>query len=450
MTTHHDMLWTIALGMTLAGCLTTPPAASDAGGDATGIAADAGPDAMPNPCGSVAQYTPQVWPPSTPVGVRDVVATDINGDGNVDIVVTNGAVGDPDYLGFWVLLGPQTDPGALVFHAFAASAAYPRSVAVHDALGSPCADVTTFGENTGNNAGFIEVFENVGPPDMFAALPVLKSIAFTPFGDAVPVHVLYAALDPDSVVDDVVVADLSEMYVLYTSGGDFASQLATSTPVRVGSDGTDLTNWNNINAIFARPSPASTAIDDLLVVEVTAMTWLFDNGARGFGDTMPYRLENEFAFNAFGVVEVDYDQTGPLDVIGGGSQNFGAYAIDSDPQIGAEVLAWANSVPSDDGSIDDVAAGNLGGQDQIEVLLLDGNETDGSHLFLVDGTFKSGTTIMPATFDDYDFAGTIDPFQMVIADFNGDGSPEVWVFDRSGNANCLERNPAAPELRLCQ
>jgi hypothetical protein len=444
----------LAALVAFAGCLSSPePATSDAAvgidGDGGGPTLDA-PVAM-NECGAPGQYTAQDWPPSTPMGIRDVVADDVNGDGEVDLVITNGNVGDTDYLGFWVLLGPQTDPANLVFHAFGASAAYPRSIAMHDVLGNGCLDITTFGENTADTTGFIEVFENTGPPMMFAATPVLKDAGFRPVGDGFPVHVVYAALDTDSAVDDVIVGDLGEMHVLYTSGVDFANELATATPVQLGDDGTDQTNWNNVNAIYPRQSVGNSAVDDLLVVEVNDIHWLHNDESRGFAATTPDTINNAFAFSAFGVVEAQFDMMGPVDIIGGGGQRFGAYTIDDTMGIDFEVFGWQSSVPADDNNIDDIVAGNLGGLGQPEVVMLDRDETNGSHVFLIDGVFASGATVLPNSFFDFDMANEgIHPVAIVIADFNGDQSPELWGFDDVGNAVCLERSPDVPELRLCQ
>lgn len=430
------------LAISLAACLSSPdPATIDAG---------AGEDAMMNACGNRDDFTPMAFPPvGIEIGIRHIHPADINLDGAVDLILTNADVPDEDF-GFFVLLGPQSDASNLVYHAFVPTGAAPHALTVHDIMGEPCPEVTIYGRAKVVATGYAEVYGNVGAPSLLDPIPVRKDVGYQPSNDDAPVHAVYAALDGDGLQNDLVVGDLDTIRVMHTAGTDFASELAVATPVVVGRDGSSTTFWADINAIVPRRSPTDPDVDDLLIIELNTYTWLINDGSGGFDGPTHVSLDNNYVFSAFGVAEVDYDGTDPIDIIGAGGTGFGGYLVaQTDSVAPPTTFEWFGEMPSTDGEMDDVLVADLGGGDQPEVILLDYHATAGSAAHLIDDTFVSNQEALPTTVYTHDFVGA-NPKNGAIANFNGSQGPEVWAFDPNGSARCLERDPAMPQLRLCQ
>lgn len=457
----------IAVLLTLAGCLSIP--AEDTSFDASVFDADPS-DAPPgqldagdgdagiNFCGDVAQFTGSVFPPTgMEVGLRDAYTVDLNNDGFNDIIFSNAEVSSPDDYGFFVLLGPQTDPQNLVYHAFIPTNVAPLALAFRDVLGAEggCVDVTVWGPNKADTAGIVEVYQWDASPDLFdAATPVSRASLFRPYGlnPLGPAAVTYGDFSGAGHGNDLAVADLFEIRLL-TVTSDFANSLPTATAVDIGSDGNP-GMWTAINGIYARRS-MRTGInaDDLVVVENQSMSWMFNNGSGVFTTPAPVTASSAGMWNSKGVSVVNLDNTPPLDFIGSGGNSFGAYVISQNGEtVDIATRPWNRIFNEPFNEIYGVGVANLGSTDAPELVTVDpGNGTmDRGNAYLVDTIFDTGTQLDPGTYDLFPFTSTGLNFRhVVIADFNGDQALEIHVFTESGEARCLRRKLAVGELEFC-
>ena len=406
---------------------------------------------MPTVCGAANDYKPESFPPSLiDVGIHDAVAADVNADGAIDLVLSNGESPDSDDYGFFVLLGPQHDPEKLVYHAFVRTGVIPLALAVHDLVGteSGCLDVTVFGPSKAGNAGLLETYHLTGTPDMFDPIPLAKDVQFIPPNDNTPVLIAFGDFQGMQHGADIAVADLFNLRLLFT-GGDATMNLPTAVPQNVGTMGPP-GPWNSINAVYAEPSVTGTDSDDLFIVELDHLTWLRNDGTGAFASPT---LVSAVDFSAKGPRRIDLDGMPPLDVVAGGGVGFGGYLLAATTgDMTIVQRSWNQTFPAYN-EINDFAIADLGGTPLPEVVALEADETrtNPALAFLVDGLFDAGTELLPKTVTTFSFADEgIEPDVSEIVDFNGDSVPEWWAFQFDGEAVCLRRQAAAGALELCE
>lgn len=404
-------------------------------------------------CGAPADYQARAFPPTDrPFDLRDVISADLNDDGALDLVISSVA---STGRGFYVLLGPQTDPAALVYHAFVETAVVPDAMAIKDVLfsGRGCRDVTVFGQDPNRASGFVEVYELVadrgdGGWQMFDPVPAIsKDVEFMPVTGGVPVMVAYGDFQGLDHGLDVVVADLYTMRMMFTEA-DLPRHLPTATVRDIGRDGAPGVPWNAINAVYPELTLAGTPQgDDLVIVELEDLTWLRNDGSGTF--TVETRVHSD-DFSSKAPRRIDLDGVDPIDVAGASGVGFGAYVLARDGGgVDVSTLAWNQTFPVYN-ELNDFAIADLGGSPEPEVVALEADENgvEPGVAFFVDSLFTSGTELRPTTIVSFGFTG-ISPERLHPIDFDGDGTRELWTFDPGGSGVCLRRAAAGGALEPC-
>ncbi len=428
----------------VAGCLSTPDRQTGDGGSS-------------GQCGAASDFTARAFPGDAPVelGIGSVLSTDINNDGQVDLILANSEVASPDDLGVFVLLGPQSDAVALTYHAFVPTNVYPHAVVTKDVLGSDgCLELAVFGANKDSSSGRIEVYKHQGAPTMYGAATTTQDVGFTPRGENQPVMMTFGDFSGRQHGNDIVVSDLNAMRILLTES-DFEKSLPRTAPRILGPSAT-MADWNSVNGIYARSSLVSgTTSDDLVVVENATLTWLRNDGNGDFTVNAPVTAASG-EFSTVTATPVDLDGEAPLDLIGGAGANFGAYLMAANGNtVDIKVRAW-NGPSNVYNELNEVLVGELGGPGtrQPEVIILEADETTPSpgvgFALLVDGVYIEGTDLQAATPWPFEYAAGFSPTRGLIADFNGDGTNEAWLFDAAGEASCLWRKTGLAELEVCE
>jgi len=442
----------LAVVIATAGCLDVPPPANTQDAQTSDARTN---DARTNDafvanCGGPSDFNGRSWPPGgMEIGIREIIAADVNADGNLDLILTNAEVSDNEDWGLFVMLGPQTDPSNLQYHAFVPTNVIPWSVAAVDLNGDQCAELISFGLNKAADAGLIDVYEQISQTHTWDPAIQKNVDGFLPIGDGAPVLITFGDFDGDGVSLDLAISDLTRLYVFHSLGATplISLQTATATPVgRTGPPGT----WTDINALFADPAAnPATAANDLVVVEENGMTWLQNNGSGAFGS--PFTSNSSGVFISRTAKRVDLDQTPPLDIIAGSGSDFGAYLLARNgTTIELQTRPWNGDVPTSN-ALNDVLVGNIGGTDLPEVVVIEADENmvAKGFAYLVDGVSSGATQLSPSIGSAFDFPGE-HMTTGVITDFNGDDDDEAWIFAPNGDVKCLQRNPGGPNLQVCQ
>lgn len=443
-----------ALSNLLGGCLCIPPApATDAGGDDDVDAPWDAPviDATPNPCGDRAQFTAMPFPPGgeIEVGVRQTFARDVNVDGFVDMVIASGNLTDENDWGVYVLLGPQSDPENLQYHAFLATDVAPWGVAVDRLTGNDCLDVAVFGENRPATAGMLEIYPNQGPPAMFPADPPLtKDMGFVPGGPDLPVSLVFGDFDGVGGPRDLAVADLYELRVVEV-GDSLEDNLLTAEARRVAPDGSTVGGWSSINGIYARPRSTSGA-HDLVVVEIQFLTWMENDGTGVF--TQGPQGVSDGLFGSMAVIEHDLDGQAPVDFFGGSGTNFGVHEVEvTSGEVTVTTRAWPGTLPVYN-ALDHFNVVDLGGGPQPEVVVLERDQamTQPAYAVMIENLYDDGNQLQPLTVSPaLEFPTGVHPWQSLVIDFDDDGASEVWAIAADGQMRCIRRKATGAELEFC-
>ncbi len=409
------------------------------------------PDEPANLCGTRADYAEMAFPPpGMDLSLRQITTVDVNLDQALDLVLANAPADSADW-GVFVLLGPQSDPDALQYHAFVPTSTIPWAMAVNNVLGDQnCFDLAVFGANEAGTTGMFEAHEMVGPPEMYAEEAVSKDLGFLPSGEDAPVTLTFGDFSGEGYGLDFFAADLDEMY-LVESSASLPLGLPTALPRRIGREGTDGL-WTDINGLFTRPSLGPNG-NDLVVIEQFGLTWMHNDGSGDFSVTAPTAaMTDEFVSRAIQEVDVDGSGQTTLDFIGGAGTDFGVYMIDVDgSDLTVTPRAWNPGLPVYN-ELNHLTAFDMGGNAQPDVVVLERDEQDvqPTKVMLIEDLFDGGSALQPETVSPpLEFPDDLDPWQMVATDFDGDGFFEVWAFDQDGDATCVQRATAGGGLVYC-
>jgi hypothetical protein len=433
------------------GCLTIPPPSSTGDDDASVIDAT-GSDAGINLCGNRDAYTGMPFPPAgVDLGLRQASAADVNRDGADDILLANAPADDADW-GVFVLLGPQSNAAALEFHAFVHTNVIPWTLYVGDVItdeASNCLDFAVFGENAAGNAGLVEIHEMTGPTEMYGGTPLSKDIGFVPAGADAPVLLTFGDFGGSGYGLDFFAADLDDMRMVQVDSSlEFG--LPTAVPRSVGRMGTPGV-WTDINALFTRPGLSGNG-DDLVVIEQFGLTWMENDGSGDFSVTPPTAAPTgEFVSRAIQIADVDTMPS--FDYVGGAGTDFGAYLIEIDgTDLTVTPRGWNPGLPVYN-QLDSLAVVDLGGSTQPEVVVLERDEpslTMPAKVMVIEDLFDGGTELLPMTVSPpLEFIDGLDPWQLLVVDFDDDVSPEVWAFDQDGGIACVQLATGGGGMVLC-
>ncbi len=373
----------------------------------------------------ISEYGSTEFLPTAQLQIREAISADINGDGCVDLLLsdTNEAGGG---YGVYIFLGPQPS-GELNYHAFVPTTIRPLAMNIADLSGTATIDFMVFGPRSDDEAGVIEVFEvELEETQVSATQVAQRESSFAPaMGGSlpyeVPVHIISGDFDNNGTAYDIVVADLTnlERYII----PDTIVELANSTA--------DLNTsmWSNINKLLVH---ADADGDDLAVVELQNLTWIPTGGSA-------QQMQALTGPNMFTALQIDLDGMAPLDIIGGDAVSLVSHQL-------------AGSPPTIQSS-DTVAVGGnywsmailpreLGGQDLVAF-----DRTPTTQLTLIGNLGLNGRQLTRNAPRTIPLSG-IDPIAAQAMDFDADGVVELRVFGTSGVSQCFLPD-ASDGLVLC-
>src|SRR5690606_36793562 len=127
---------------------------------------------------------------------------------------------DDAACGFFVLLGPQTDPLALQYHAWVPTNVAPWAVAAANLDGDVCQEMIVFGANKAGSAGLVEVYPLNATIHNFDT-PLTKDVGFIAQGESSLAKVVLCDFDGDGAAFDLMVSDFTQLRLLKTRDSVF-------------------------------------------------------------------------------------------------------------------------------------------------------------------------------------------------------------------------------------
>jgi hypothetical protein len=433
------------IALVSAGCLSTP---SEAPVDA---ATDAGPDQGcgrdPRPataCHAVGNFTAGFYSWGGDRVFRQAVVDDVNADGRADLLVVSNT---PGFEEIQVLLGP-IDPDDPQVHAAIDTGLEVGDVEVRQLPGtSPCPDLTVFGRSGGTGRVQIWQYDGAGGV-MYPGPPLTTAIDFEPGVGQIPTLAAWSRLHDGS--DDLLVADLYNLAVVHVDG-DLSGFASAPESAIFHSLDPDQQAWDSINGVDPAPT-RDCARDRVFVAENNHGHFVVDSGTGalegGPQSTIPKTV-------TLGTARVDLDGAQPADILVGGTQGHGAYLLSYDA-AGEVVIDIVNgdlgySPVGTDFWIDGIAVGDLGGGPEPDWVGIDYEPgSSEARAVLVDTLAVNGATLdgdPPQTFTG--FPADFVPRGVVIADLQGAGANQAWVFAVDGRIMCLRRSTTAAVLEVC-
>jgi hypothetical protein len=325
-----------------------------------------------------------------------VVAGDFNGDGILDIAVT-----DANANNVIILLG--AGDGTFTTKATIATGASPVAIAAADLNGDGKLDLVV----ANNPAGTISTYTGAGDGTFTAQTPQQA-------GAADPVAVTTGDFDGDGKVDVAVAINSNRMSIL-GGNGDGTLQAPMTTII-----------FNEVN-----PSDIK-AVDfngdgklDLIVATLGSVLFVPGNGTLSFGT--PVRLS---ARRALKIAIADMNGDGHPDVVAAGDSEATLLINDGTGGIASTQTYHAAGFPSG------IGVGDFNGDNKPDIAVA---SSLGSDVHVISG--NGDGTLRGALHYDFQSGGCVGSAEgIVTADFNHDGLPDVAVSDACSRITVLLNN----------
>lgn len=367
----------------------------------------------------------------TKLQVRDVVTADVNLDGADDLLVLSQG-GTP---GIYVLLGPLTRDD-LHYQLFLPTEATPMAVTVAPLVGDDdCPDLAVFGHLDGSpDVGQVAIYSAPGGHASFALAARRDMSAPDPDDPSRIYGIATGDFDHDGAGGDIALSDRDTLYLLATAG-DPVANLGEGAAPTVCFDTDCAAQFGELKGVRAVPSAGG---DDLQTLEDnrTRLVRCEDQNCQvAYQDDPDYDIRT--------CTSLPLDDTPPDDLLCAGWDRFGMYFLTDDAEAEApQTIEWTDGLGIYQAHLPltQFLMGQVEAGPEPDVVALDHEAPDsddpGSTLFVVADARDDGDFVRADQPVSQDLA---DPLldHAALADNDGDGVEEVWLFEDAGAARCL-------------
>lgn len=420
-------LWITAIAAAT-GCLSEPSVPADAGSGSMDAATDASaPDAGPPACVGTGAVGPGLDFPPGDVGFQvrlgPARVADLNCDGLDDLIVANVPPASSESWGVFVLLGRGSGVGTKYDAFVPTGVAIPRALHVGDVVGDGQADIAVYGHGTGLGAWLI-VFEGETAADFADDRYLMPELA----AEAAPEHGEGAVLAIGDVsgdgVADVVTGTQNDLWLGVVQ--QWRTDQNVSTTSAEALPGPDSGTWRGL-------SGATVLAPGTVLARDTGGTTVFVDG-------IPTRVMLAADDHLFTAVWDD------ATVFGTGVDHLSAIALPAGP-----ARALPGFAVGGDGLADGIAVAQLDGDAAPDVVVLDARTGTASRVVVARNVRPSGAELaVSQTMVGILADAALVPTGVVTGDFDGDGVPDLVVYDEAGAFECLNLQLGPPdELARC-
>ena len=374
----------------------------------------------------------------TTLALRDVVTADINLDGTDDLLILSQS----GSTGIFVVLGPLTGD-TLRYQLFLPTEAIPVALTVAPLVGDDqCPELAVFGHLAGSpDVGQVAIYTASEAGDSLV-LAARRDMTTPDPNDLDRIYgIATGDFDHDGAGADIALTDRDTLYLLPTAG-DPVANLGEGAAPTICFDTDCTTEFGQLNGVRALPGPGG---DDLQTLEHSRTRLV-----RCQGQSCAVAYQGDVDYDIDTCASLPLDDTPPDDLLCAGFDRFGMFLMTDDVERAPpEAVEWTDGLGIYQAHLPltQFLVGQVEGGPGPDVVALDYRSPDdpdpGSRLFVVadardDGDFIRADQPLVQELDEPTFD------HATLADTDGDGVDEVWLFDDGGNARCLHSTgPAA-------